>query len=185
MADKIDNESLPDMEELRHIARQEAWKALTKSGGHEIDDVVQSSIADYLVAAGKDEIRSPGAFVRTIANRRAMKYRDKWEKKRSYLQIDHLGRADDDGRGNAVDLPSAVTSPSAEHAKQTRRELVAAAVYQLAPVDQEIARLTYQTDPPLTAPEVAMLVGLTPGTVRNHLVAIRRTLAGLIDDEVD
>ena len=55
------------------------------------------------------------------------------------------------------------------------------AISQLRPVDREIARLTYECEPPLQGPEVAERTGLPAGTVRNRLVQIRRLLAELLE----
>ena len=48
-------------------------------------------------------------------------------------------------------------------------------------VDREIARLTYECEPPLQGPEVAERTGVPAGTVRNRLVQIRRLLAELLE----
>lgn len=171
-----------DVKELQEVARQEARIALTLSGGHEVDDVVQTSIAQYLERAGRTEIKNPGALVRIIARRSAWKYRDKWEAKRGDRPLHKLGGAGEDADAKRPDLAADVEAPEDALITRKEAELVTYAVDQLDPEDREIASLTYLSDPPRTAPEIAERLHLAPGTVRNRLVRIRRLLAELLDD---
>jgi RNA polymerase sigma factor (sigma-70 family) len=171
-----------DVKELQEVARQEARIALTLSGGHEVDDVVQTSIAQYLERAGRTEIKNPGALVRIIARRCAWKYRDKWEAKRGDRPLHKLGGAGEDDGAGRVDLIADVEAPEDILISRKAAELVTCAVDQLDPEDREIASLTYLNDPPRTAPEVAEHLHLAAGTVRNRLVRIRRLLTELLDD---
>lgn len=184
MRAKSDDRSPPDIKELRRIARLEVAKRLTVSSNHAINDLAQSAVAEYLGAAAKEEVDVPGALIRIIARRLGIKYRDEWEKKRPNLPIDHHGLADDDGRGRVFEPPSGEVPASVALANEARRKRIAEAVERLDPVDREIVQLTYLGDPPRKAPDVARSLGLKPGTVRNRLVGIRRTLADLLEDEL-
>jgi DNA-directed RNA polymerase specialized sigma24 family protein len=170
-----------DLESLRRIARQEAAKQLTVSGGHEMDDVVQSSMLEYLAYAAKNEVGNPGGLMRVIARFRAMKFRDKWESRRADTVIDAVGVPRDDDRGRGLQLAAATGDPLAALLVRGEAQLVAYALGKLEPLDREIARLTFLCESPWTAPVVAERVGLAAGTVRNRLVRIRRTLAQLLD----
>lgn len=162
----------------------EAARVFRSSAYIGIEDVAQTAIADYLLYATHEQIQTPGAAVRVFTRRRAIKHLNKWIKRRADLPVDHIGHADHDHQDEAIDLPAPGTSLSAARIRQDTKKLIAAAISRLAPVDQKIARLTYLVDPPLPAPSVAKRVALTPGAVRNHLVAIRRTLRGLLEGQV-
>ena len=169
-----------ELKELQSIAQREARKALTQSGGHEVDDVVQTSIAQYLDRAAKTEIQNPGALIRIIARRCAWKYRDKWEDKRRDQPLHKLGGADEDAGAERLDLTDDLEAPEDALIARKEAELVTCAVDQLDPEDRELAILTYLSDPPRTAPEVAAHLNLAAGTVRNRLVRIRRLLEELL-----
>lgn len=170
-----------EVEALRSIARDEARFRLTVSGGHEVEDVVQSAILEYLDYAAKNEVENPRGMICIIARRRAWKYRDKWEEKRANTVVDPIGGAEEDPRVRGIELIAGAGDPVAALVEKREAQLVAYAVNQLDPVDREIARLTYLSKPPLNAPEVAERLSLAAGTVRNRLVRIRHHLAELLE----
>lgn len=172
-----------ELKALEEIAKREARIHLSKSAGHEIEDVAQSSILQFLDRTAKTEVKNPGAMVRIIARRCAWKYRTKWEKKRHDYVLHDLGETDAVAREDMVG-PGAEFVPPPEDAliAKVESELVECAVDQLDPEDREIARLTYLNQPPLKAPEVAEHLSLAAGTVRNRLVRIRRLLADLLEE---
>lgn len=169
-----------ELKALEKIARAEARKGLTRSGGHEVDDVVQSSILQYLDRITKTEVKNSGGMIRMIARRCVWKYRDKWEKKRDTHVLHQLGEADEAARADSGETGAVATAPEDALIVRMDSELVEYAVDQLDPEDREIARLTYLHEPQLKAPEVAERLNLAAGTVRNRLVRIRRLLADLL-----
>ncbi len=177
---------------LCEVARSEAGKRLTWSGHHEIKDVVQQVMADYVTYAADHDVSNPGGLVRIMARRRVHKYRDAWERRRGWATVlvgEDEDETDDHGaRAAAVDglEPEAVDAGPEDAVvdamvADSERESVAYALSLLKPEFREIAELTYLADPQLKAPAVAEQLGLSPGTVRNRLVEIRRVLAELLE----
>lgn len=171
-----------ELKALEKVAKAEARRHLSKSGGHEVDDVAQVAIIEYLARIAKTEVKNPGAMIRMIAKRCAWKYRTKWENKRHDFVLHHLGEADEVARADTADSSPAVPTPEDAVIAQKEAELVEYAIDQLDPENREIARLTFLNQPPLKGPEVAERLNLAAGTVRNRLVQIRRFLVDLLAD---
>jgi RNA polymerase sigma factor (sigma-70 family) len=163
-----------DLERLRIIARDYARKWLTQSGGHEVEDVAQCALMDFVKYSATNEIENPEGLICVMARRRARKYRDDWKANRGNRPLDVAN-------GMGLALAAQGDDPVAALISQKDAELLKYAISQLRPVDREIARLTYECDPPLSGPQVAERTGLTAATVRNRLVQIRRLLAELLE----
>lgn len=163
-----------DLERLRLVARDYAKKWLPQGGGHEVEDVARCAFTDFVKYAATNEVRNPDGMIGVMARRRARKYRNDWK-------ADRGSRPPDVANGMGLALAAQGDDPAAALISQKEPELLKYAISQLRPVDREIARLTYECDPPLSGTEVAERTGLPAGTVRNRLVQIHRLLAELLE----
>lgn len=171
-----------DLPALRKIAHHAAAKQLSRSGGVEVEDVIQTALADYVAYAANNEVANPGGLIHDMAKFHAIKYRKKWDRKHDDRVIDHAGK-NNEGRGPGIEVAGDVPDPLAAVVTAREADFVRYSVGTLDDEDREIAHLTYLHDPPQSAPEVAATLGLAAGTVRNRLVRIRRKLAELLDDD--
>ncbi len=174
-----------DLAELLRVARSSAIRHLSLSGGHEVDDVTQDAIIEYRRYAETHTIDNPAALVSLIAKRRAWKYRNRWERGRRNPPILAETPPPAPGRGpvRPADEAELAVGQVDLIAVAGGRAVAEWAISQLTAQEGEIATLAYLSDPPLNGPQIAEQLGLSPGTVRNKLVKIRRQLKELLDDE--
>lgn len=154
-----------DYAALWQVAAQQAARILTRSGGHEVEDVAQRAMKDFSVYASAHEVDNPGGLVRVIAHRRALKVRDAWERRRRKLDVDdpRLEIADPLDEAARVDLSLELG------------ELLSV----LSPTDLRIVELRLAGWP---VAEIATELGRAPQTIRNRLVMINQQLRLAIED---
>jgi len=191
----VPTRSKADFDALKRIAFFEAQKVLSVSGFDEAEDVANEAMFEFIRYEESNDVRNPGGLVRIIARRLAFKMRDGWEERKDN-QVALADDSDDDVE-RGVDGGERVRGvrrarpadpkpdPLDALIAQRELELVRCAVAQLNEQDRRIAELTYLDEPRLKAPAVGALLELNEGTVRNHLVRIRKELARMLTDEPD
>lgn len=183
-----------DYAALYAVALEEASGVLTTSDWHEAEDIAQEAVVALDNYASRHEVHNPGGCIRVITRRLAIKARGRWQDHYGEPVLgvgkDPSGGADPPAggeerwRGMAVVEPEAAGGdPWVEFDAAATLELIHVAIEQLPDTDRRIARLAYLNEPPLRAPQIADQLGLASGTVRNHLVEIRRTLAALVNED--
>ena len=154
----------------RHFASIRRFFA-SKIGPSDVEDLVQRTFMGCVEAAERfREDASFRTFLFAIAKRQLYKYlRD---------------RARKDAREEPDFTMSSVQalghSPSSVLAAEQERSVVATALQRVPVEDQALLELHYWEQ--LAAPEIAEVLGITPGAVRTRLHRARRALEGVVSE---